>query len=372
MMEICASLLLFGCGNQEVIKEDEVKPSEIAETAEIAETTESIAETTSENQNEKALSTQDEEADVDKNSLETRCFFETIDSKSIANNKIGDTSKRNIFIYLPPSYNESDKSYPVVYFLHGYGDSSGLFIKKNSILLDKAFENKENKEFIMVVFDGNNKTGGSFYVNSPASGNWEDFVTKEVVEYIDTNYRTLAKSESRCISGYSMGGYGAINAALKHPDIYSAVMVFCPGIYKDGEIETMWKSWGGWNDVKESYAQAFSPSDDAEKKYGNIPEFSGTAEDNEIVKQWDYGYGCWESKINDYIALGTPLKAIQINYGKQDIFKWIPTGCQFFSSVLEKNNIEHELIEFNDGHIVPINAVDQNFVPFCNAVLEFE
>lgn len=294
-----------------------------------------------------------------------------IDSKCIAKNILGDSAKRSIYIYLPPTYSEGDKNYPVVYFLHGYGDSSSSFIQSIKTDLNKSFKDGNN-EFIFVALDGNILSGGSFYVNSPSTGDWEDFVTEEVVGYMDSNYRTIANRESRCISGYSMGGYGAINAALNRSDVFSSLLVFCPGVYADGDIKSMWDSWRGWDNVKLSYGQSFSPNNDSEKHFGNIPEFSGTEGDNAIVAQWDNGYGNWEKKIKEFAKSGTPLKAVQINYGSLDSYSWIPGGCEFFSKKLSENGIENELTEMKLGHVVPSDCVPTYYVPFCKENLKFE
>lgn len=76
------------------------------------------------------------------------------------------------------------------------------------------------QEMIIVMPDGFNKYGGSFYANSSVSGNNEDYITKDLIEFIDSKYRTLPQKDSRAIGGGSMGGYGAIRLAMKHPDIY--------------------------------------------------------------------------------------------------------------------------------------------------------
>ncbi len=295
----------------------------------------------------------------------------TINSENVADNLIGQSGERTIYAYLPPAYSEDGKALPVVYFLHGYDDSSQSFADRTKLELDKAFGEKEN-QFIVVVLDGNIKTGGSFYVNSPVSGKWEDFVVNDVVNYIDTNFNTIADCNSRSIMGYSMGGYGAINIALKHPDVFSSVLTFAPGIYADGDINSLWKSWSGWQSVKRSYAQAFSPSDDPEVSYGNIPEFNGTDEDNAIIEQWDNGYGCWEKKIDEYITNGIYLKGMQLNYSENDEFSWIPNGCIFFKEVLDQRGIKNEQNVFGGGHVVPLDAYDIYIIPFMDKYLSFE
>ena len=82
-----------------------------------------------------------------------------------------------------------------------------------------------------MVVPGDNQLGGSFYVNSPVTGNWEDFVVQEVVGYVDNHYRTIARVESRGISGHSMGGFGSLNIAMLHPDVFGAVYSLSPGLF---------------------------------------------------------------------------------------------------------------------------------------------
>jgi S-formylglutathione hydrolase FrmB len=90
-------------------------------------------------------------------------------------------------------------------------------------IMDKLIHTGGMREMIVVMVDGWNKLGGSFYTNSVTTGNWEDYVAYELVGYIDTKFRTVARSSSRGIAGHSMGGYGAIKLAMKHPDVFGAV-----------------------------------------------------------------------------------------------------------------------------------------------------
>src|SRR5215469_16326942 len=66
---------------------------------------------------------------------------------------------------------------------------------------------------------------GSFYSNSVTTGNWEDYIVHELVPYIDSHYRTIPERASRGLAGHSMGGYGAIRLAMKHPEVYSSVYI---------------------------------------------------------------------------------------------------------------------------------------------------
>jgi pimeloyl-ACP methyl ester carboxylesterase len=293
-----------------------------------------------------------------------------IQSEAIAKNVIGDKSTRKIYVYLPPSYDGSDKAYPVVYFLHGYSDSCVSFMNSYQPKLDELFKNGE-KEFILVALDGNNKTGGSFYVNSAAGGNWEDFVVNEIVAYMDTNYRTIPNSESRGISGYSMGGFGALNLSLKHPDIFSSTLVFCPGVFAENDLDAVLSSWKGTPDISRSYAQAFSPDVNNTEDYGNIIQASDIEAQNTVWQDWMNGFSNWDQKLDDYLALDKPLKAIEITYSDSDYYKWIPRGCSDLLGLMEERDINYLSDTFTGGHIVPWDAIEKYFVPFFGENLTY-
>ena len=76
---------------------------------------------------------------------------------------------------------------------------------------------------IVVLPNGANKYRGSFYANSITMGNWEDFIVRDVVGYVDGHYRTLASPAHRGIAGHSMGGYGALTLGFRHPDVFSVI-----------------------------------------------------------------------------------------------------------------------------------------------------
>ena len=71
--------------------------------------------------------------------------------------------------------------------------------------------------------DASNRYGGSFFTNSVTTGNWEDFIVRDLVAFVDGRYRTLRRPASRAIAGHSMGGYAAIKLAMKHPDVFGSV-----------------------------------------------------------------------------------------------------------------------------------------------------
>ena len=85
------------------------------------------------------------------------------------------------------------------------------------------------KPMIVVMPDARTRAGGSFYVNSSADGRWEDFITHDLVQSIDSRFRTLpGDRRHRAIAGHSMGGYGALYLAFRHPDVFGSVYALSP------------------------------------------------------------------------------------------------------------------------------------------------
>ena len=123
---------------------------------------------------------------------------------------------RNYTIYLPEGYYQNDEEYPVVYFLHGFGGTNNSYnafhSSLNSMMSDDTIIN-----MIVVYADGSTDLySGSFYTNSILNGDYEDYIAYDLVNHIDTSFRTLAMKEFRGLSGHSMGGYGAFRLGLYH------------------------------------------------------------------------------------------------------------------------------------------------------------
>jgi S-formylglutathione hydrolase FrmB len=159
-----------------------------------------------------------------------RLVYDTLNSAALAHNKFGDRTAREVLVYLPPSYTASTTTrYAVVYLLHGYGGTDRTWLGSlNGFSIRTAMDSVINagsaREMIVVMPNGGNRLGGSFYTNSAATGNWDDFIAKELVAYVDGKYRTLARPASRGLVGHSMGGFGAFYLGMQHGgDVYGAV-----------------------------------------------------------------------------------------------------------------------------------------------------
>jgi enterochelin esterase-like enzyme len=122
----------------------------------------------------------------------------------------------------------------VLYLLHGYTDSdarwfglAGKHFVNVQASVDKANANGA-REFIIVMPDAFTKYAGSMYSNSVTTGDWEAFVTRDLVAYVDGHYRTLAKPASRGLAGHSMGGYGTVRIGMKYPGVFSSLYALSP------------------------------------------------------------------------------------------------------------------------------------------------
>ncbi|MFZ9187518.1 MAG: alpha/beta hydrolase [Algoriphagus sp.] len=123
-------------------------------------------------------------------------------------------------ITLPSSYANGKSQYPVVYLLHG---GSGAFSDWHQKVTEKELVNRMAEEHdLIIVTPGVGPA--SYYYDSPLldSVRYETYMTQELIPFIDQQYRTLAKKESRAITGLSMGGHGAITLAAKHPALFVA------------------------------------------------------------------------------------------------------------------------------------------------------
>ncbi len=147
---------------------------------------------------------------------------------TLAGNPLDDPSERRIPVYLPPSY-DGKKRFPVIYLLAGFASTGASFMNfsfgRQSVPEMAAALIAEGKmqETIMVMPDCMTRYGGSQYVDSAATGNYETYLVDELVPCIDRTLCTLAAREHRALAGKSSGGFGALRLAMKHPDQFAAI-----------------------------------------------------------------------------------------------------------------------------------------------------
>lgn len=138
-------------------------------------------------------------------------------------------------IYLPPDYDTSQRSYPVLYLLHGYSDDETGWIQfgEANMIADRGIANGDFPPCIIVMPDGK----VSWYINSyDGKDPWEDMFIQEFIPFIEKEYRIRSKKEFRAIAGLSMGGNGALLLSMRNPDLFSSCVAMSAGTFTDEEI----------------------------------------------------------------------------------------------------------------------------------------
>jgi S-formylglutathione hydrolase FrmB len=141
-------------------------------------------------------------------------------------------------ICLPAGYETSQRSYPVVYLLHGYGDNQTGWVQFGEVqsIVDKGISEGKITPMIIVMPDGEK----TWYMND-AMGKYpfEDFFIKELIPYIEKNYHCRTEKEFRAIAGLSMGGFGSLLNALHHPDLFNTCVALSAAVFPDEDINKM-------------------------------------------------------------------------------------------------------------------------------------
>src|SRR3954447_18538097 len=164
--------------------------------------------------------------------------IETVESHALDGNPLGDPAARRLAVWLPPSYaGDSTRRYPVIYWLAGYSGTGEMMFSGNpwqpglGERLDRLVGSGAMGEAIVVAPDCFTRWGGGQDLDSPALGNYETHVVREVIAAIDARYRTVAGREARATGGKSSGGFGALVLAMRHPDLFSAVASHAGDMY---------------------------------------------------------------------------------------------------------------------------------------------
>jgi S-formylglutathione hydrolase FrmB len=316
-------------------------------------------------------------------------------SPSLEGNLLGDSpNNRNVTIYLPPSYDiELDRFYPVVYLLHGFGANNDTWVASaNENILESMKQwLKEGtvKEMILVMPNSSNKFIGSQYINSTATGNWGDYIAKDTVNYIDSNYRTLPKRESRAVFGHSMGGEGGIRIGLTYNEIFSC-MGATAGYSIVDYIDANKATWAiastleDWNQYRASgwavweamsWNAAFAPNPDHPPFYCDSPFIYTKTEPKEIVKNQE-AYDKFlkndiTKNLNSYLDKLLTMRAIYIDCGTNDEYGLIEHARKLHDG-LNNLGIKHTYNEFTGGHACCVLDSTGKALELFSSAMSFE
>ncbi|MGD1096510.1 MAG: alpha/beta hydrolase [Bryobacteraceae bacterium] len=314
----------------------------------------------------------------------------------------GDSPDRDVSIYLPPGYDvRLNQRYPVVYILHGYGNSdegwygpvtkSGFQSAGTTLpqVADKAISGGSARGMILVMPNAFTFYQGSMYSNSVTTGNWEAFVTQDLVEYVDRRYRTLPRRASRGLAGQSMGGYGTLRIAMKYPDVFSSIYMVSACCLKaslnprdnwgvvwdqaDGlakaealqSLATVATADGGTMRTL-AEAAAWSPNPKNPPFFFDLPSMGGQLQPD-VLARWAANAPL--AMIDQYVPNLKKLRAVGFDVGDKDV---LLAANKDLNRVLTQYDIAHSF-EIHDGDHTNRMAMrfETKVLPFFSHNLSF-
>lgn len=311
-----------------------------------------------------------------------RVVIESFESTVLAGNAAGDPAMRRVPVYLPPSYDANAlRRYPVFYVLTGFMGRGRMLLNDSpwSPSLDDRMDGLIARglcdEVIVVMPDCFTRFGGSQYLNSSATGRYEDHLVDELVPHIDARFRTRADRAHRGVVGKSSGGYGALRLGMRHPLVFGALACHSGDLYFDycyrGDIAPACAALQRAGGVRE-WLSAFEAK--VQKKHDdflvlNVLGMAAAYSPNLRTEPFGFDLPCdletgafrddvWQRwRANDPLAMleahADALRSMALVYfdcGTRD--EWnLHLGARMFARRLTQLGIPHEHQEYDDGHM---------------------
>ncbi|HEY1205407.1 MAG TPA: alpha/beta fold hydrolase [Bryobacteraceae bacterium] len=302
-----------------------------------------------------------------------------VHGKALEGNLEGDAVDRDVFVVLPPSYaTEKDRRYPVVYALHGYSIGAEQWTHEIHVpqTIEGAFA-QGTKEMIVVLPDSKTAHNGSMYSSSVTTGDFERFVSHDLVAYIDAHYRTMPKRTSRGLVGHSMGGYGATRIGMKHSDVFGSLYIMSPcclsarpagptntdleKVVEAAKTPADMANLPFFSRAQLATAAAWSPDPKNPPFYFDLPTKNGVPQPDVLAK---WAANAPLAFIDQYIGNLRQYRAIAIDVGDQDGLK---VDTVKLHEALDNYGIAHAFEIYRGTHTSAVADRFQNHVlPFCS------
>jgi hypothetical protein len=246
---------------------------------------------------------------------------------------------------------------------------------------------------IFVTADFTTPAGGSWFVNSSATGNWEDFMVRELVPFIDANYRTLARPEARGIAGDRMGGYGAIRFGMRHPDVFGSVYALHPiGIGPGLQPMFSRPNWqllagarsmdelraDGFSQIFTSIFQAHLPAPERAPLFFDPParRVGSELEVDAALTQRLQDSFFLDRQVGRYADNLKRLRGLKFDWGRGDTNPDHIVSLEAFARTLDEYRVPYEAEEYRGGwgerHWTRQGRVQTDMLPFFATHLSFE
>lgn len=308
-----------------------------------------------------------------------------IHGDTLAGNLEGNAADRDVMVFLPPSYAKDKKRhYPVVYALHGYSIGAEQWSKEIHVpqTIEGAFA-LGAKEMIVVLPDSKTVHNGSMYSSSVTTGDFENFIARDVVSYIDSHYRTIPQRASRGLAGHSMGGYGATRIGMKHSDVFGSVYIMSPccltpmggGPANPAVAQAISEVKSPADSAKLSFparaqlaqAAAWAPNPKNPPLYLDLPTKDGAPQPDVLAR---FAANSPLAFLDQYASNLRQYRAISIDVGDQDGLK---SGSLRLHEALDRYGIAHGFEIYSGTHTSAVAVRFQNHVmPFFSKNLCFD
>lgn len=307
----------------------------------------------------------------------SKIVIEELDSRSLSGNPLSDPTSRRVYVYLPAGYDDSAERYPVVYLLAGYSGTGRSFLhhfpwdEDIQQRMDRLTSSGACRPMILVLPDGFTRYGGSQYIDSRGTGRYQEYLL-EVVRFVDERHRTRAQRECRAVSGKSSGGFGALRAAMDHPNVFGLVAdhsgdkgferVYGDDLRRLPDLLTR-------IDAARVLADPFShrPKDQTFRDLMGLAAMAAAYSPNRkspLGFDWPVDTHTGEvirpvwrrwlahdpiERAPDRAEALRSLRLLYLDCGNRDEY-FIHLGCRRFSRVLTRLGIVHRYEEFDGGH----------------------
>jgi len=308
---------------------------------------------------------------------------------ALEGNLEADSPDRDVTVYLPPGYAaERLRRYPVLYLLHGYGGTDGTWTGRLASLpeiADKLVAAGRVNGLIIVMPNAFSLHKGSMYSSSVTTGDWESYLARDLVGYVDSHYRTIADRMSRGLAGHSMGGYGAIRIGMKRPETFSvlylmsacclnpqteprpdAAMAASAAIRTRDEAVEAAKGRGFGPSLNLALAAAWSPNPGNPPLYLDLP-VNGDQVRPDILAKWAANAPL--VMIDQYVPSLKLYRAIGIDIGTSDT---LLASNQEFNRALQRFGIARQYEEYDGDHVNRVaERLETKVLPFFSSQLSF-
>jgi S-formylglutathione hydrolase FrmB len=298
--------------------------------------------------------------------------------EALRGNPLHDPVTRDVVVITPPGYDQSDRAYPVVFWLAGFGSAGKDFLASPVLgeslpeRLTRAMRSGQVADALVVLPDCSTRYGGSQYLDTPGCGRYQAYLADELIPFVDRSFRTLGPGR-RAIGGKSSGGYGALLMAMRRPGLFDTVIAHSPDAGFEwcylsllpGAMDTI-RARGGWT-AFEADPRAVTPKDGAFMVAMSLVAMAAcyaAAPGRPLSEAFpcDPGTGCFRDDVwgrwlgHDPVRLASShaeqlreLRTLHLDAGIADEYA-MHWGARALHESLDRAGVRHRYQEHAGGH----------------------